>query len=215
MQVNKWGPPFWKSLNYVAFGAPIQIDKTRRIEYYMYFKSVSDILPCKYCRDSYKFFFKYLNIKWFWDTRMGLTYWLFTLHNLVNTKLKKPINTNYYKFVKKYEKKRAGCSKNINRESKLYKNNNHKLENDIHYFSNEAIREYGIIAQNLYNNIRPENINVINPNQNFINPQQEGVPDIDIRNQYYNILPEYINVINPNQQQQPNLAELADEIDLA
>ena len=52
-----------------------------------FFKSVGDMLPCKYCRSSYQIYYKYLQIDPFLDSREGVCYWLYRLHQLVNEKI--------------------------------------------------------------------------------------------------------------------------------
>lgn len=113
MQTSKWGNSFWESLHTITFNYPEVINNEnyeKKNIYYNYFKSLQDILPCKYCRDSYKIFFKYIELNSFLDDRMGVVYWLYMLHNLVNIKLNKEIYP-FYKVVKYYESFRAGNEK--------------------------------------------------------------------------------------------------------
>ena len=110
MNVNNWGPPGWLFLHCITFNYPEIPSESDKLRYKNFFENISDILPCKYCRDSYKIFIKYHPIDCFLDSRVGVCYWLFRIHNLVNKKL----NCNNDKFidvVKKYESFRAKCSK--------------------------------------------------------------------------------------------------------
>lgn len=100
MNTSKWGPPLWTFLHSVTFN----YNPTSENNIYIYnlFENLKYTLPCKYCRESYKIFFEYINIKLFLDDKMGLTYWLYIVHNLVNLKLSKktiPFENvvNYYK----------------------------------------------------------------------------------------------------------------------
>jgi len=67
-----------------------------------------DVLPCKYCRASYKDFIRGLDPAAFLtsppaefgyapNSRLALARWLFEVHNLVNRKLEKPIPDDFTK----------------------------------------------------------------------------------------------------------------------
>ena len=103
MDVKLLGPPFWLSIHCITFNASIKISEKDQLIYKHFFKSLGDILPCKYCRSSYKVFCKKLRIKHFLSDKMGLTYWLYCIHKLVNLKLNKD-NMEFIDVVKKYEK---------------------------------------------------------------------------------------------------------------
>ena len=71
---------------------------------------MGEMLPCKYCRESYQKYFSVLPIEDYYDTREGLTFWLYILHNLVNYKVQKE-GCSFKDAVIKYENMRAGCKK--------------------------------------------------------------------------------------------------------
>lgn len=103
MQVDFWGPSLWNVLHTMSANAPLgRTDDTAPLQF-LY--SLADMMPCKYCRESYAVFIKYLPPeKYVLDGRQGFMYWVYVLHNLVNWKLKKP--TPYPSFldvVLKYE----------------------------------------------------------------------------------------------------------------
>jgi hypothetical protein len=110
MNTEKWGNPAWTFLHTITFNyseAPTEENKLHMIEL---FSNLQHTLPCRYCRDSYRVFFRYINIRPFLDGRMGLTYWLYVIHNLVNLKLDKE-TVRFDKVVKRYEASRAGKDK--------------------------------------------------------------------------------------------------------
>ena len=111
MNVNKWGPSGWIFLHTITFNYPEKPTKQDKKKYINFFNSVGDILPCKYCRDSYNIYIKHIPIKYFIDSREGLTYWLYNIHNLVNNKIFKDENITFLEVVKKYESFRSTCKK--------------------------------------------------------------------------------------------------------
>lgn len=117
MNTTKWGPGAWVFLHTITFNYPLDPNTkdedeelTKREVYSNYFKFAQKILPCKYCRKSYKVYIKFLPIDPFLDDREGVTYWLYRLHDLINKKLFK--TSPSFEFVcRKYEEIRAKCSK--------------------------------------------------------------------------------------------------------
>lgn len=93
MQTTKWGQCAWDtffifSRNYPGIYDPsdkehVMIRKHTKQFYY----SLNHILPCKYCRASYKEFWKILPIEDYLCCKNDLTYWLYKLKDLVNEKL--------------------------------------------------------------------------------------------------------------------------------
>ena len=119
MQTVKWGKAMWTPLHTITFNYPlnpIQEDKTK---YKNYFTITGTILPCKYCRKSYNTYAKYIPLDPFLDSREGIVYWLYVIHNLVNQKLYKPLFTLCETIVI-YEKMRAKCG-NVRKNDVKYK----------------------------------------------------------------------------------------------
>lgn len=117
MQTESWGPPAWVFLHSITFNAPKVIKEPMTTQYTSFFTSLQFMLPCKYCRQSYVYFLEKLPIKDYCDTRVGIVYWLYALHNLVNHKLNlqhkknvKPIPT-FDDIVMKYNNMKAIAEK--------------------------------------------------------------------------------------------------------
>jgi hypothetical protein len=107
MQTSKWGPSAWDFLHTITFNYPENPSDDLKKNYFELFNNLRFTLPCKYCRDSYKIFFRYIDINKYLNDRMGISYWLYIIHNLVNSKLnKKPID--FIDVVNHYEKRRSG-----------------------------------------------------------------------------------------------------------
>jgi hypothetical protein len=109
MQTTKWGPSGWNLFHNVA----IQYKPTRENKalYRAFYESFKQILPCKYCRQSYSTFFDSTPIDRFLVSSEQLFYWTYLMHNKVNDKLRKQgflttPNPSYQEIKKQYQK---GC----------------------------------------------------------------------------------------------------------
>jgi len=129
MQTNVWGPPGWVFLHSVTMGYPDKINPRkkehiqRKKSTAKFFELIGDVLPCKYCRQSYKKFFKELPIKNFLNSREELFRWLYEIHNKVNHKLGVPACDipSFEKIYAQYESYRAKCHKFTSKERKSRK----------------------------------------------------------------------------------------------
>lgn len=92
MNVNIWGPCAWQVLHATSFlldSFYTKVDKSKAdakpiedIQKRM-FSSLAQLLPCRYCRESYAVFYMHLG-----QPKLGLcATWLHTLHSMVNKKL--------------------------------------------------------------------------------------------------------------------------------
>lgn len=114
---SSWGSPAWEFITFAAYGFPVDPNSfdrdngdpvgTTKTRYKTFFTSIGDILPCKFCRDSYRIFIKEIPIRL--GSRDELTYWLWQIHEKVNEKLGKS-SMRYEDVQKKYEGFRAECS---------------------------------------------------------------------------------------------------------
>jgi len=97
MDTRFWGRDGWKLLHSIAYSYNKVInevmndvinDKDIYKHYKTFFKSIQYVLPCIYCRRSYK---KYITEHPFPKelTQKELTRWLYIIHNCVNDKLRK------------------------------------------------------------------------------------------------------------------------------
>ena len=110
-QTNIWGPCAWLFLHCIS----MNYNPIYKNEYYMFFKYMQYILPCKTCRDNYSVYIKkYLRIKHF-KSRQTLTMWVFKLHNYILNKTGKNLlypnnNQGFQSMVQFYEQFRAKCT---------------------------------------------------------------------------------------------------------
>ncbi len=107
-----WGPGGWSFMHSISFGYPIKPSNEQKKQYKQFFMSVGDVLPCSYCRDSYKKFIS-TGITELTDdvmeNRESLTKWLYYLHEAVNNKLEVDYGVTYEDVCKRYESFRAVC----------------------------------------------------------------------------------------------------------
>ena len=89
MDTRFWGPDGWKLLHTITLYYPINPTYDDIQTHRTFFYLVGDILPCKYCRISYKKYIKELPPDKFLDNRDNIFQWLYKIHNKVNGKLRK------------------------------------------------------------------------------------------------------------------------------
>jgi len=88
-----WGPSFWKTLFYTGLNYPVKVDNTNkchialRKHYKMFYCSLQYILPCIFCLESYRRFWKEEDIDKYLNRRIDLLKWLYILKDKVNNKL--------------------------------------------------------------------------------------------------------------------------------
>ena len=110
MLTSVWGPSMWHSLHTISFNYPVNPSKDDKKNYYNFFKSLQNILPCKYCRINYKKNIQKvpLNMRTM-KNRYTVSKWLYDLHEEINTMLCKKSNLTYEKVQNRYENFRSRC----------------------------------------------------------------------------------------------------------
>lgn len=137
MNTRVWGPRLWDSLFIMILGSyPVKIDYKNK-EHLKIKKSFKNTLtglqytlPCSYCRKSFVDFLKIIDIDCYLSGRIKLAFWLYSMKDLVNTKLLRqsdiakkegrwcPETIKSPKFkevLDKYEVNRAKCDKKLKR----------------------------------------------------------------------------------------------------
>jgi hypothetical protein len=120
-----WGEHMWESIHSITFGYPVNPTEQDKDNYKQYLIALKNVLPCKYCRDSYTNFVdgtdeydseyklkisddQYNNLL----NRENLTKWGWRLHNRVNLKLGMDYKIKYEDMCNKFEAYRAKCMPN-------------------------------------------------------------------------------------------------------
>jgi hypothetical protein len=100
MATKKWGPHAWDFLFTSIMGRyPLKVttreDRKIARDFESILCSLSNVMPCVFCRNSFEGFLKELPIKPFLEGRIQLMYWLFLMKDKVNNKLIKQENKCY------------------------------------------------------------------------------------------------------------------------
>lgn len=99
------------SLHCIAQNYPLEPTAAQRRQYMSFFRGLGHVLPCKFCRNSYKkFISRYgkapLNMRAM-RNRETFSRWLYDVHNCVNDRLKVRRRPSFEAVRKKYERYRA------------------------------------------------------------------------------------------------------------
>ncbi len=102
MDTKAFGPCTWDALFFIAAGYDVNKEDSdvKNKHYKAFFKELGYVLGCSYCRESYKVFFKELDIDKYFNKPRGLLKFVYDLKNKVNHKL---ITQECQVALKKYE----------------------------------------------------------------------------------------------------------------
>jgi hypothetical protein len=110
MLTSVWGPSMWHSLHTISFNYPVNPSKRDKLNYLNFFKSLQNILPCKYCRINYKKNIKKIPLNMnVMKNRYTFSKWLYDLHEEINKMLCKKSNLTFEQVQNRYENFRARC----------------------------------------------------------------------------------------------------------
>jgi hypothetical protein len=110
-----WGPHFWETLHCASAGYPLEPTELDKKNYRDFYIAVGNVLPCRYCRESYKDFITkeketLINDEIF-ESRDNLMYWVYKLHERVNLKLGMTYGVTFDEVKDRLESFRAKCIK--------------------------------------------------------------------------------------------------------
>lgn len=109
MNSNEWGPRTWFLIHTVAFNYPEEPTKDDKQKFKNFIYALSDVLPCKYCKPSFKRYLEEIPLEPYLKDRKGVSYWSYLIHDRVNKKLGKK-SPPYAEIVKVFEPLRATCN---------------------------------------------------------------------------------------------------------
>ena len=89
MDTRFWGPDGWTLLHSIAEGYPLKPSIEDIETYKIFFKTIEYVLPCIYCRRSFKEYIENIPIEHYLKNKKSLQKWLYLIHNRVNNKLRK------------------------------------------------------------------------------------------------------------------------------
>ena len=84
MEPEIWGPNAWLFLHTVTFNYPKNPTVIDRNNYYDFFNSLQNVLPCPKCQEHFKLNLQKYPIQL--QSRRHLVQWLINMHNAVNIK---------------------------------------------------------------------------------------------------------------------------------
>jgi hypothetical protein len=114
MQTRVWGPAGWIFLHCIAQNYPQEPTSEQQEHYRSFFRLVGNVLPCKYCRDSYQQFINEPGTRLddsVMKNRQTFTKWLYDIHNKINKKLGINDPITFRQVTEKYESFRSRCTK--------------------------------------------------------------------------------------------------------
>ena len=131
MLTSVWGPSLWHSLHTISFNYPVKPSKIEKKNYFDFFMSLKNILPCGYCRKNYVKNIKTIPLTMnSMKNRESFSKWLYELHEEINRMLGKKSNLSYEDVKLRYEMFRSRClGKDSDKKKKSsIKNKNSKVK---------------------------------------------------------------------------------------
>jgi hypothetical protein len=123
MLTSVWGPAAWHLLHTISFNYPINPTEENKREYKEFIESLTNVLPCKYCRMNLENNLKAHPIKpCHMKNRDAFSRYIYNLHEIVNKMLGKTSGLSYCDVRERYEHFRARCTQND--APKIFKFNN-------------------------------------------------------------------------------------------
>ena len=92
LRTKHWGPHFWKTMYYTALNYPVKITKSdchQKIKKHTiaFYAAMQYTLPCVFCLESYRRFYKELDIEQYSGSRIDMLEWVYLMKDMVNKKL--------------------------------------------------------------------------------------------------------------------------------
>jgi len=110
MLTSVWGPSMWHYLHTMSFNYPVNPTEDDKKNYMNFILMLEKVLPCKYCRMNLTTNFKNLPLTMSsMKSRETFSRYIYDLHELVNTMLKKKSGLSYCDVRERYEHFRARC----------------------------------------------------------------------------------------------------------
>jgi hypothetical protein len=112
MLTTVWGPPMWHYLHTMSFNYPVKPTAEDKKHYRQFIDTLQYVLPCGKCRENLKKNFKKLPLTTeVMASRHTFSRYIYDLHELINTMLKKKSNLTYDQVRERYEHFRSRCGK--------------------------------------------------------------------------------------------------------
>lgn len=107
-----WGPSMWHYLHTMSFNYPVHPSCDDKRKYQAFILNLQYVLPCGKCRKNLKKNFKKLPLTWKqMESRNTFSKYMYDLHEVINTMLKKKSGLTYSQVRERYEHFRSRCTK--------------------------------------------------------------------------------------------------------
>jgi len=104
-----WGPYFWETFHFTAFGYPDSPNENDKIVYKQFYELFIKVLPCDKCSISSQDLFNEDDIDPFLESKEDLIKWTYNFHKKVNNKLNKDSPT-FEEFVSNFKNRKDSYS---------------------------------------------------------------------------------------------------------
>jgi hypothetical protein len=122
MMTSVWGPCIWMFLHTLSFNYPVTPTPEEKRHYRDFILSLQNILPCGKCRANLTKNFKKLPLtEADMANRHSFSRYIYDLHEVVNTMLKKQSGLTYEQVRDRYEQFRAECKKKTNTKKQSHR----------------------------------------------------------------------------------------------
>jgi hypothetical protein len=112
MLTTVWGPGIWHYLHTMSFNYPVHPTEEQKTHYRDFVLNLEYVLPCGKCRKNLRKNFKKLPLTMaIMESRETFSKYIYDLHELINTMLKKSSGLSFEQVRERYEHFRARCSK--------------------------------------------------------------------------------------------------------
>jgi hypothetical protein len=85
-----WGPHLWFTMHTLSFNYPKEPTQKDKKDYFTFYDNLTNVIPCKICKEHYTDFFNKNSIIDALDSRDKLIVWVMEAHNNVNKITGKP-----------------------------------------------------------------------------------------------------------------------------
>lgn len=111
MLTSVWGPGVWHTLHTMSFNYPVEPTSDDKLHYRNFILSLKYVLPCGKCRKNLRRNLKKLPLEMkHMASRDTFSRYIFNLHELINTMLKKKSGLSYEAVRERYEHFRSRCT---------------------------------------------------------------------------------------------------------
>lgn len=149
MLTTVWGPSMWHYLHTMSFNYPVHPTDADKTHYRDFILNLEYVLPCGKCRKNLHKNFKKLPLEMkHMNSRATFSRYIYDLHEVINTMLKKHPGLSYEDVRERYEHFRSRCTKSFKLRNKTMKKTMKKKH--VHFAKKIAVSEEKGCTEPLY-----------------------------------------------------------------